>query len=283
MTETKEKYEYVISELRNYLKKNNFSQVTLGLSGGIDSALVATISVDAVGPENVHVLLMPSQYTQEINIKDAEVLSSNLHIKYSIINIEALFQSFKNSLSDLFKNTEEDTTEENLQSRIRGVMLMAFSNKFKKLVLATANRSEIMTGYCTLYGDTCGGYAPISCFFKTEVYELAYWRNENIPSNSIYMKNNIIHKSILEKAPTAELRHNQKDSDSLPEYDVLDKVLYLILDENYNYDQLINIGYEKQLINRIEKLIETSHYKRNQLPPGPMKYLNSINQHIIKS
>lgn len=264
---TKDKYEFVISELKRHLVERQ--QLTLGLSGGIDSALVATMAVDAVGSENVHVLLMPSKYTQEINIRDAEILSSNLSIKHTVIKIDPIFEAFKKSLADLFKNTAEDTTEENLQSRIRGVILMAFSNKFKKLVLSTGNRSEIMTGYYTLYGDTCGAYAPISCFLKSEVYELAHWRNCNIPGNSIYSKTDIIQKSILEKAPTAELRYNQKDSDFLPEYDILDEILRLMLDNSYDAYKLVEIGYKEQLVERIESLVKNSEYKRKQLPPGP--------------
>lgn len=249
----------LILGIRDYANKTGFKKIVLGLSGGIDSALVAVLAKKALGSENVLCVMMPSQYSSEESIKDAEKLVRNLGVKSTIIPIQNLFDEFKKSLDKEFQNLPEDVTEENLQSRIRGVLLMALSNKFGYLLLATGNKSELATGYATLYGDMCGGLAPISDVYKTKVYELARFINRD---------EEIIPNEILNKIPSAELRPNQTDQDTLPPYDVLDKILYYYIEESKEVNEIVELGFEKELVEKILKMVDRAEYKRKQAPPG---------------
>lgn len=246
--------------LKDYFSKSNFIGACLGLSGGIDSALVAYLAVQALGKENVTGLLMPSRYSSQGSIEDAEVLVKLLGIKSHQIPIEPVFESYLNLLAPVFKNTVQDVTEENLQARIRGMILMAFSNKTGCIVLSTGNKSELATGYCTLYGDMCGGLAVISDLTKQQVYALAHWINgeqEIIPWNTI------------KKPPSAELREDQKDSDTLPDYAVLDTVLQAYIEEHQDPEWIAKkYGYSLDLVKGLVKRIYRNEYKRRQSPPG---------------
>jgi NAD+ synthase (glutamine-hydrolysing) len=249
----------LILGIRDYCKKTGFRKVVLGLSGGIDSALVAVLAQKALGAENVLCVMMPSKYSSEGSIKDSEKLIRNLGVKSTIIPINNLFEEFKKSLSKEFQNLPEDVTEENLQSRIRGVLLMALSNKFGYLLLATGNKSELATGYATLYGDMCGGLAPISDVYKTRVYELARFINRN---------QEIIPIEIINKAPSAELRPNQTDQDTLPPYEILDQILYYYIEEAKEEDEIVNSGFDRELVKKVLKMVDRAEYKRKQAAPG---------------
>ncbi len=255
----KELYDALVFALKDYLYKNNFKKCVLGVSGGIDSALVATIATDAVGAENVLGVLMPSKYTSEESIKCSLELCKNLKVETKNIPINDIYNTYINNLNPFFENKDKDLTEENLQARIRSNILMALSNKFGYFVLCTGNKSEDAVGYSTLYGDATGGYAPISDLLKKEVYELANYRN-NISK--------VIPDFIINRPPTAELRDNQKDSDSLPEYDILDDILVKILDNKMTYSQIIDTGINKDVLDKVWKLLKNSEYKRRQSPIG---------------
>lgn len=252
-------YNALILGIRDYCKKTGFEKVVLGLSGGIDSAIVAVLAKEALGEENVLCVMMPSQYSSEGSIKDSQKLIQNIKVKSTIIPIQSLFEEFKESLSREFQNSPEDITEENIQSRIRGVLLMALSNKFGYLLLATGNKSELATGYATLYGDMCGGLAPISDVYKTKVYELARFINRN---------KEIIPIEIINKVPSAELRPNQTDQDTLPPYDVLDKILYYYIEEAKEEDEIVELGFERSLVKKVLKMVDRAEYKRKQAAPG---------------
>ncbi|MCF7928932.1 MAG: NAD+ synthase [Spirochaetales bacterium] len=244
--------------LRDYLKKCGFSRVHLGLSGGIDSALVAVLAARAVGPQNVAAFSLPSRYSSEGSKSDARLLAENLGLDYHVMPIEESFQGMMATLEPWFKDTEPGLAEENLQARIRGNLLMAWSNKFFSLLLETGNKSELATGYCTLYGDMAGGLAVIGDLFKTEVYALCRFINRD---------EELIPESILEKPPSAELRPDQKDEDSLPSYDLLDRILELYLLENKTRSQIVEAGYDGELVGEIIALVGRSEYKRRQAPP----------------
>ncbi|MBR2958868.1 MAG: NAD(+) synthase, partial [Bacteroidales bacterium] len=232
-------YKALVCGLRDYFGKNGLRRAVLGLSGGIDSALVATLAVDALGAENVHGLLMPSQYSTDHSVRDAEDLAHNLGMSYDIVPIAPMFEQFKTALKPVFGDRAEDVTEENLQARIRGTLVMSYANKFGALALNTTNRSEAAMGYGTLYGDSCGSLAVIADLYKTEVYQLSDWINRDgirIPQNTI------------DKAPSAELRPGQKDSDSLPDYSVLDAILGLYLDEQMCEDEIVEDGYDRAVV-----------------------------------
>lgn len=249
--------------LRHYLSKTGLaSEVIFGLSGGIDSALVACIAAEALGPENVTAVLMPSEFSSESSITDAEKLAKNLGIKYHQLPIKEIYERYINALKPLFKDEPFGVAEENLQSRARGMLLMAISNKFGGLVLNAGNKSELATGYCTLYGDMNGGLAVISDLYKTEVFELAEWLN------NLYYEKEIIPQAILDKPPSAELRPNQKDSDSLPDYDTLDAILNLYIEKQFSVDQIEDKGFNRKLIERIIRLVDQNEYKRFQAAPG---------------
>ena len=252
-------HDALVLGVRDYLGKCGFTSAVIGLSGGIDSAVTAAIAVDALGAENVRGVSMPSQYSSQGSLDDSRALAKNLGIQYDVVPIKAGFETMKESLSPLFGNREEDVTEENMQARLRGLMLMALSNKFGSLVLTTGNKSELAVGYCTLYGDMCGGLAVISDVPKTMVYRLARWINR---------EREVIPEATIEKPPSAELRPDQKDEDSLPPYDVLDAILERYVVESESVDQIIAAGFEKELVSRIARLIDLNEYKRRQAAPG---------------
>jgi len=248
----------LITGIRDYLAKCGFSRVHLGLSGGIDSALVAVLAVKALGPENVHAFALPSRYSSPESEKDARELAENLGISIDTISIEDLFPVYCSVLEPFFKGKDPDLTEENIQARIRGTLMMAYSNKWSSLLLVTGNKSELATGYCTLYGDMCGSLAVIGDLFKTEVYRLSRYINRN---------GEIIPESILTKPPSAELRHDQKDEDSLPPYELLDEVLRLYVLENHTKEEIVEKGFDPDLVTRILTLVGRAEYKRRQAPP----------------
>ncbi|ABX32558.1 NAD+ synthetase [Petrotoga mobilis SJ95] len=254
-------YLAVKTGIKDYVLKNGFQKVVLGLSGGIDSSLTAAIAADAIGPENVVGLLMPSQYSSKGSIDDSIELSKNLGINYKIIPINDIYEKYIENLKESFKNTDEDKTEENIQARIRGNLVMAFSNKFGYLALACGNKSEAATGYATLYGDMAGGFSPIKDLYKTDLYKVARKYNE------LHGKEIII-KSILEKAPSAELRPNQKDEDILPPYALLDEILFKYIDREMSYDELLQEGYDEGLLKNVINMVNKNEYKRRQSAPG---------------
>ncbi len=245
--------------IRDYARKNGFENVIVGSSGGIDSAVTLAIAVDALGSENVSSVMMPSKYTAQMSLEDAEKLAKNLKIKHQVLPITECFDAFLTTLSEQFKNLPVDKTEENLQARCRGTLLMALSNKQGSLVLITGNRSEMAVGYATLYGDMAGGFAVLKNMYKTTVYELA----EDINSAQ-----EIIPSNILVRPPSAELRDNQKDEDSLPPYPILDQILALYLDEDLSIKEIVCKGFDEALVKDIIKLIHLNEYKRQQAPPG---------------
>lgn len=249
--------------ISDYLCKSGAAEkVVLGLSGGIDSALVCVLAVEALGAENVLGVTMPSDFSSEGSISDSQLLANNLGIELQTIPIKPVFQAFTDQLNPLFEGRTFNITEENLQSRTRGVLLMAISNKFRYMLLNTGNKSETAVGYCTLYGDMAGGLAVISDLFKTEVYALCHWLNDE------YFKKEVIPKSILNKAPSAELRPGQKDSDSLPEYDVLDAILKAYLEDQRSREEIISLGFEEEIIDHVLRLVDLNEHKRYQAAPG---------------
>ena len=260
----KNNYQACILGLRDYILKNGFSSVLLGMSGGIDSALVATMAVDALGSENVTLYALPSRFNSDTSMIDAKNCANNLGSALEIIEIEPVFQKMLETLPNSLP-----LTSENMQSRIRGNILMSLSNDCGALLLSTGNKSELACGYATLYGDMCGAFNPIKDLYKSQVYQLVNWRNNNIPAISIYKKHNIIPKNIIDKEPTAELRENQKDTDSLPDYDVLDRILYQIIEEEKPLNEIIKQGFAKDMVEKIAKLFYSSEYKRKQSVIGP--------------
>jgi NAD+ synthase (glutamine-hydrolysing) len=245
--------------LRDYLHKCGFKSAVLGLSGGIDSALVAVLAAAALGKENIHGISLPSQYSSQGSLDDARVLAANLGIQYDVIPIQPPFAAVKGQLQGVFAGRTEDTTEENIQARLRGVILMAMSNKFGSLLLTTGNKSELAVGYCTLYGDMCGGLAVISDVPKMMVYRLARWINR---------EREIIPNDTITKPPSAELRPNQTDQDSLPPYDVLDAILDAYVVDGKSPADIIKTGFSEVDVKRVVKLIDGAEYKRRQAAPG---------------
>jgi len=254
-------YKALLLGTRDYVKKNGFKEVIIGVSGGVDSALVTTIAVDALGKERVHGIFMPYHYTSKESHEDVEEHADNLGIKIVTIPIKNIYESFLKTLSESFKGTGADTTEENLQARIRGDILMAFSNKFGWLVLTTGNKSEMSVGYATLYGDMAGGFAVIKDVPKTLVYELCSWRNEK-------KGRALIPERILWKEPTAELRPDQKDTDTLLPYPVLDPILKAYVEEDSSFEEIMNMGCDLECTRKVVKMVDRSEYKRRQAPPG---------------
>jgi NAD+ synthase (glutamine-hydrolysing) len=255
----------LVMGVRDYIGKNGFPGVLLGLSGGIDSALVLAIAVDALGADKVRAVMMPSPYTQDISWLDAAEMSKRLGVRYDEISIKPMFESFKQSLGKEFAGLPEDTTEENIQARIRGVLLMALSNKFGSIVLTTGNKSEMATGYCTLYGDMAGGFAVIKDVLKTVVFRLARWRNANDPFGT---GANPIPERIITRPPSAELRPDQVDQDSLPPYEILDGILARYMENDEGVEQVIAAGYDRATVERVAKLVRVTEYKRRQAPIG---------------
>jgi NAD+ synthase (glutamine-hydrolysing) len=259
MTGEAEIYEALVTGLRGYVRKNGFEVVVIGSSGGIDSALAATIAVDALGSEAVHTITMPTRYSSEGSVADSKSLALNLGCRFDVIPIEDTFESFLTTLEPLFHDTEPDVAEENLQARIRGTILMGVSNKFGGMVVATGNKSEMAVGYATLYGDMAGGYAVLKDVYKTLVYRLSRWRNRD---------GEVIPLAIIEKAPSAELRPDQFDTDSLPPYDVLDAVLEQYIEHDRTVDEIAGGGFDRDLVCRIARMVDRNEYKRRQAPPG---------------
>lgn len=261
-------YRAMMYGLKEYVNKNNFPGVVVGLSGGIDSALTAAVAVDALGKDRVKLVLLPSKYTSKESFEDAAKMAKNVGVALDEINIQPLVDVFQLALKPFFMGLKIDTTEENLQSRIRGVLLMAISNKLGHLVITTGNKSENATGYATLYGDMCGGYNVIKDLYKTKVFQVSKWRNDNIPSDGFNRKTKIIPTRIIDKAPSAELRDNQKDEDSLPPYVTLDKILYSLIELQQSAEEVAEEGFDKNLVHDIERMLYRSEYKRRQSAPG---------------
>jgi len=262
LTPLEEIYKALTLGTRDYVRKNGFEKVVIGLSGGIDSSLTAVIACDALGKENVVGISMPSRYSSEGTRKDAKILAQNLGIKFIEIPIDKIFNSYLESLREEFQGLSPDITEENIQARIRGNILMALSNKFGYLVLTTGNKSEVSCGYCTLYGDMAGGFNVLKDVFKTLVYKLANFRNRK-------EKNNLIPESIIKRPPTAELRPDQKDQDALPPYSILDEILKKYVEEGKSYTEIaVENKFDPQLIKKVIKMVDRNEYKRRQAPPG---------------
>jgi len=254
-----EVYEVLTCGLRDYVRKNRFTDVVFGLSGGIDSALVLALAVDALGPERVHTVMMPSRHTSGLSIELAQQQAVQLGVDHRVISIEPAFEALSTVLGPSFAGLDADVTEENLQARVRGNLVMALSNKFGWLPLATSNKSEAAVGYCTIYGDMCGGFAPLLDCLKTRVYALAEWRNR---------QSVVIPAEVISRAPSAELRPNQADQDSLPPYDELDQVLHRYVEQDWSIAQIVAEGFDETMVRRVARLVLLNEYKRRQAAPG---------------
>ncbi len=252
-------YRTLVLGTRDYVRKNGFDSVVLGLSGGIDSALTLAIAVDALGPENVETVAMPSRYTAQISGQDALQQAQRMGVRHQTISIEPAFRAFLEMLSETFSGTEADITEENIQARCRGILLMAISNKRGRMLLTTGNKSEMSVGYATLYGDMAGGFAPLKDVPKLLVYRLARWRNRDSEA---------IPKRVIDRPPSAELRADQKDTDSLPDYETLDGILALYVEQDRSPDEIIAAGFNRALVERVTGMVDHNEYKRRQAPPG---------------
>ncbi|MEL6806893.1 MAG: NAD+ synthase [Pseudomonadota bacterium] len=261
-------YRVMVTSLRDYCAKTGFKQVLLGMSGGVDSALVATIAADALGPDNVRCVMLPSEYTSPHSLEDAEACAKALGCRYDYVPISDTRAAVTGTLAPLFDGLEADLTEENIQSRIRGLLLMALSNKFGEMLLTTGNKSEVAVGYATIYGDMAGGYNPIKDLYKTRVFETCRWRNANTRDWMMGHAGVVIPERIITKPPSAELREDQKDSDSLPDYPDLDAMLEILVDRNGSIADCVAAGFEGDVARKIERLIYLSEYKRFQSAPG---------------
>ena len=261
-------YSNLVLGLKDYIEKNNFPGVVIGISGGIDSAFSACVAVDALGSDKVKGIMMPSKYTSNASVEDATLLGKNLNIEMISLSIEEAALAYKSTLKNVFEGTEQDITEENIQSRIRGMLLMAYSNKFGYMVMTNGNKSEVSVGYSTLYGDMCGGFSVIKDLYKVDVYKLAEWRNDNYPSISLHKKDNVVPVNIITKAPTAELKPNQKDEDSLPPYEILYKILYELVEKESSVTDIVNLGFNEDTVIKVQGLLYNSEYKRRQSAPG---------------
>lgn len=263
-------YKSLVVSVRDYVRNNGFPGVVLGMSGGIDSALVAAIATDALGPKRVRAVMMPSPYTSQESLEDAKLASSNLGVDYSYLDIKNGMDVIDNILLGFEGDkVEPGITEENIQSRLRGLLLMAISNKYGSMVLATGNKSEYAVGYATLYGDMCGGFAVIKDVWKTDVFRLCEWRNSNKSSEFLGPNGTVIPERIISKPPSAELREDQKDTDSLPEYDILDTILRKLVEDNLSLEKIVKEGFDVKDVKKITMLLSKSEYKRFQSAPGP--------------
>lgn len=256
---TEEVYRALVTGLGDYCRKNGFDNVVIGLSGGIDSALTATLAADALGGANVWGVTMPSRFSSEGSVSDSSALAANLGLRFDEIAMDDIFSEFLDALAPAFAGTEFGVAEENIQSRIRGALLMALSNKHGPMVVATGNKSEMAAGYATLYGDMAGGFAVLQDVFKTLVFELARWRNRH---------GEVIPWATIEKPPSAELRSNQKDTDSLPPYEVLDAILERYIEDDMGPAEIIADGFEAELVRRVARMVDRNEYKRRQGAPG---------------
>ena len=261
-------YHAMMLGLKDYVNKNRFPGVVLGLSGGIDSALSAAVAVDALGKERVRCVMMPSRYTSQDSLEDAEAVAKLLGVQLDTVPIEPPVSAFAEILVPVFAGRMPDITEENIQSRIRGLILMAISNKFGPMVLTTGNKSEMSVGYATLYGDMAGGYNVLKDLYKTKVFELSRWRNQVLPKNALGPKGRVMPERVIEKPPTAELRSNQTDQDSLPPYDILDGILACLVEGEMAFEEVVAKGYEASTVRRVEQLLYVAEYKRRQAAPG---------------
>ncbi|MBY9067006.1 NAD+ synthase [Hyphomonas sp. WL0036] len=261
-------YRAAMQGLGDYVQKNRFPGIVLGMSGGIDSAITAAIAADALGPDKVWCVMMPSKYTSEHSLEDARACAEALGCRYDTINIHPGVEALGEMLAPAFTGKKADITEENVQSRLRAVTLMALSNKFGHMVITTGNKSEMAVGYATLYGDMCGGYNALKDFYKTEVFELAKWRNAELPKGALAPAGEVIPERIITKPPSAELREDQKDEDSLPPYPVLDDILRGLVDLEEDVDDILARGHDPATVRRIEHLLYIAEYKRRQAPPG---------------
>ena len=259
ITEEETIYRALSTGLHDYVVKNEFPGVVVGLSGGIDSALTVALCADALGPERVQAVMMPSRYTSDMSLEDSRAIAQALDVRYSEIGIEPVFEAFRTQLCPEFGDKPEDTTEQNLQARIRGTMLMALSNKSGSIVITTGNKSEMATGYCTLYGDMAGGFAVLKDIVKTQVYRLAYWRNT---------RSEVIPQRVIDRAPTAELAYGQVDQDSLPPYELVDVVVERSMERDQSPEQIAGAGYDLESVRRVARLIPANEYTRRQAPPG---------------
>ncbi|MFC7703238.1 NAD+ synthase [Plastorhodobacter daqingensis] len=266
--EWEQDYRAMVDSLRDYLRKSGFAKVLLGLSGGVDSALVAAIAADAVGPRNLRCVMLPSRYTSAASLADAEAAASALGARLETVPISGPHEAVTEALAPLFAGTAPDLTEENLQSRLRGLLLMALSNKFGEMLLTTGNKSEVAVGYATIYGDMAGGYNPIKDLYKTRVFAICRWRNANHRDWMMGPPGEVIPPQIIDKPPSAELREDQKDEDSLPPYEVLDAILEGLVDRDESVAELVARGFDVATVQRVEHLVYLSEYKRFQAAPG---------------
>jgi len=261
-------YHAMVLGLRDYARKNRFPGVVLGMSGGIDSALTAAVAVDALGASHVRGVRLPSRFTSQASLDDAEESARLLGMRLDTVPIEETVAAAERALASLFEGRPRDVSEENLQARVRGLLLMGLSNKFGELLVTTGNKSEMSVGYATLYGDMCGGYSVLKDIYKTEVYALARWRNEHIVEGGCGPRDRVIPESSITKAPTAELRPNQTDQDSLPPYEELDAILQGLVEEELSVAQIVARGFTRETVTRVQRLLYAAEYKRRQAPPG---------------
>ncbi|QAX28276.1 NAD+ synthase [Leisingera sp. NJS204] len=261
-------YRVMVESLRDYMGKTGFKKVLLGLSGGVDSAIVAAIAVDALGAENVRCVMLPSEYTSRESLEDAEAVAKALGVHYDYVPISEGREAITSTLAPLFAGMEPDLTEENIQSRLRGLLLMAMSNKFGEMLLTTGNKSEVAVGYATIYGDMNGGYNPIKDMYKTRVFETCRWRNANHRPWMKGPEGEVIRPNVIDKPPSAELREDQKDSDSLPDYPELDAILDILVDQDGSIADCVAAGFDRDVAKRVEHLVYISEYKRFQSAPG---------------
>jgi NAD+ synthase len=261
-------YRAMVTGLADYVGKNGFPGVLIGMSGGIDSALTSAVAADALGPERVHCVMMPSAFTSQASLDDAAGCAGMLGVRLDTVSIKPAVDAFAAMLADLFAGTEPNEAEENIQARARGMTLMALSNKFGSMVLSTGNKWEMSVGYATLYGDMCGGFSVLKDVYKTTVYELSAWRNKNLPAGGLGPAGRVIPQNIIAKAPTAELKPDQTDQDSLPPYDVLDDILRGLVEGEETFEQVQARGHERALAKRNWAMLLRAEYKRRQAPPG---------------
>jgi NAD+ synthase len=261
-------YRSMMTGLRDYVNKNGFPGVILGLSGGIDSAISAAVAADALGPERVRAVMLPSPYTSAHSLEDAALCAEYLKIHYDIVPISGAMEAFNAALAPAFGNRALDTTEENIQSRSRGLILMAMSNKFGNMLLTTGNKSEMSVGYATLYGDMCGGYSVLKDVYKTTVFDLSRWRNAHVPPGALGPKGLVMPERVITKPPSAELKDNQTDQDSLPPYEILDGILQRLVEGDFSIDDVVAAGFDRATVLRVWKLLDRAEYKRRQAPPG---------------
>lgn len=254
--------------LRDYVEKNRFPGIVLGLSGGIDSAISAAVAADALGPDRVRAVMLPSPYTSAESLEDAAECARLLGIRYESVNIGPAMAAFAEMLAPAFGNRPPDITEENLQSRIRGVTLMAMSNKFGEMLLTTGNKSEMSTGYATIYGDMCGGYSVLKDVYKTDVFAVCRWRNANVPHDARGPRGPVMPERVITKPPSAELKPDQTDQDTLPPYEVLDALLVGLVEEEQGVDEMVAKGFDRALVLRVWRMLDRAEYKRRQAPPG---------------